>query len=100
MSQPATRFRIGYRVQRVIVGILAATVFVVTLLMALSREASVECEVCIEFAGQRVCRTNLGADRNAAVQGATMAACSMLSSGVTRGIQCSNTPPRSVQCNE
>ncbi|GEM_PF-1850544 len=94
------RNRYGPHMGRVIVGILAFCIFVGALVMALAREANVECEVCIEFAGQRVCRTNLGADRNAAVQGATMAACSMLSSGVTRGIQCSNTQPRSVQCNE
>jgi hypothetical protein len=73
--------------------------FVAVLVMALAREANVECEVCIEFGGHRVCRTNLGADRNAAIQGATAAACSMLSDGVTRGIQCSNTPPKSLRCD-
>ncbi len=85
--------------QRVIIGTLAAMVFVVTLVMALAREANVECEVCIEFGGQHVCRTNLGADRGAAIQGATAAACSIMSDGVTRGIQCSSTPPKSVRCD-
>ena len=85
--------------QRMIIGILAAMVFVATLVMALAREAAVECEVCIVFAGQRVCRTNAGADRAAAIQGATTAACSIMSSGVTRGIQCSNTRPQAVQCS-
>ena len=84
---------------RTIIGILAAMAFVAVLVMALAREANVECEVCIEFGGQRVCRTNLGADRGAAIQGATAAACSMLSDGVTRGIQCSNTPPKSLRCD-
>ena len=84
---------------RTIIGILAAMAFVAVLVMALAREANVECEVCIEFGGQRVCRTNLGADRNAAIQGATAAACSILSDGVTGGIQCSNTPPRSLRCD-
>jgi len=86
--------------QRVIIGLVAAAVFAGTLVMALKREASVECEVCIEFGGRSVCRTNLGADRAAAIQGATTGACSMMSSGVTQGIQCSNTPPKSVRCDQ
>lgn len=85
--------------QRMIVGILLAMVFVGTLVMALAREANVECEVCIEFARQRVCRTNFGADRNAAIQGATSAACAIMAGGVTDGIRCSSTPPKSVQCD-
>ena len=85
--------------QRTIIGILAAVAFVTVLVMALAREANVECEVCIEFGGRRVCRTNLGADRDAAIQGATAAACSMLSNGVTGGIQCSNTRPKSLRCD-
>ena len=83
--------------QRTSIGILVAMVFVGTLVMAVKREASVECEVCVEFSGRQMCRTNLGADRDAAVQGAKAAACSLLSDGVTRGIQCSNTPPKSVR---
>jgi hypothetical protein len=85
---------------RIIVGIVLFAAFVTTLVLALRNQARVECEVCVEFAGRHTCRTNWAADRNQAIMGATTAACSMLSSGVTAGIQCSNTPPRSVDCTE
>jgi hypothetical protein len=83
-----------------LVGAALAAVFAIVLVFALTREASVECEVCIEYGGQKACRTNLAADREHAILGATSTACAVLAQGVTRGIQCSNTPPRSVRCDE
>ncbi len=82
------------------VRILFVAIFLGALVVAVRNEASIECEVCVEFGGQRVCRTNLGADRKSATYGATSAACAVLSNGVTAGIQCSNTPPRSVRCED
>jgi hypothetical protein len=85
---------------RVVSGVVLAAVFVAVLVMALMKEAQVECEVCIEFGGGRACRTSMASDRERAVYGATSAACVVLSGGVTSGIQCSNTPPRSIRCND
>ncbi len=85
---------------RVITGIVFAAAFVSVLVMALMKEAQVECEVCIEFGGGRACRTSIASDRQRAVSGATTAACVVLSGGVTDGIKCSNTPPSSVRCND
>ena len=53
----------------------------------------------MEFGGERACRTNLAADRSTAISGAISTACAVLSGGVTAGIQCSNTPPKSLQCD-
>ena len=94
--------RNGYRrrMARVITGVVLAAVFVSVLVMALMKEAQVECEVCIEFGGGRVCRTSIASDRDRAVNGATTAACVILSGGVTSGIQCGNTPPSSLRCSE
>ncbi len=85
---------------RVITGVVLAAVFVSVLVMALMKEARVECEVCIEFGGGRVCRTSIASDRDRAINGATTAACVILSGGVTSGIQCGNTPPSSIRCSE
>jgi len=70
------------------------------LVMALMKEAQVECEVCIEFGGARACRTTIGSSRERAISGATTNACAVLSSGVTAGIQCGNTPPSSLRCKD
>jgi hypothetical protein len=87
-------------VARVVTGVVLVAVFVSALVMALMKEARVECEVCIEFGGASACRTSIASDRERSVYGATSAACVVLSGGVTSGIQCSNTPPRSVRCND
>ena len=91
----------GYRrrMARVVTGVVLAAVFISVLVMALMKEARVECEVCIEFGGGRACRTNIASDRDRAINGATSSACVVLSGGVTSRIQCSNTPPRSIRCS-
>ena len=85
---------------RVVTGVVLAAAFVSVLVMALMKEAQVECEVCIEFGGGRACRTSIASDRDRAVSAATTSACVMLSGGVTSGIQCGNTPPRSLRCSD
>jgi len=85
---------------RVITGVVLAAAFIAVLVMSLMKEAQVECEVCIEFGGRSACRTTIGSSRERAVSGATSNACAVLSSGVTAGIQCGNTPPSSVRCND
>ena len=94
--------RNGYRrrMVRVVAGVVLAAVFFLVLVMALMKEAQIECEVCIEFGGGRACRTNIASDRDRAINGATSSACVVLSGGVTSRIQCSNTPPRSIRCSE
>lgn len=85
---------------RIVVGLALAAVFFVALVVSLRNQAQAECEVCIEFRGRTECRTNLAIDRERAVLEATANACALLAGGVTDGIQCSNTPPRSVSCRE
>jgi hypothetical protein len=83
---------------RIVVGLALAAAFFAALVISLRNQAQVECEVCIEFRGRSECRTNLAVDRDRAVLEATANACALLAGGVTDGIQCSSTPPRSVQC--
>ena len=59
-----------------------------------------ECDVCVSFDGQRVCRTAASVDRKAAVESAVTSACATLASGMTDSIRCENSPQDSVQCRE
>ena len=85
---------------RVIAGLVVLAAFGGLLVSQLMREAKVECEVCVEYAGQSACRINRAADRDHAVAGAISTACAVLAGGVTQGIQCTSTPPRSVSCQD
>lgn len=78
---------------------IAAALFFVGLFIATTREAAVECEVCLEFDGQQACRTGTAAGRAEAQRGAVSAACTVLASGITRRMECDRTPPRSVSCS-
>ena len=60
----------------------------------------VTCEVCVEFRGATECRTAAGKDRLEAETAAASTACGLISGGVTGGIACRNTPPKSVTCQE
>ncbi|HXH27882.1 MAG TPA: hypothetical protein VNL37_02490 [Candidatus Polarisedimenticolia bacterium] len=57
-----------------------------------------ECEVCITFQGQTVCRTAASGSRQASVESAVTSACGTLASGMTDSIRCQNTTPDSVTC--
>jgi hypothetical protein len=60
----------------------------------------VTCEVCIEFRGRTECRRATGKDRMEAEAAAASTACGLISGGVTDGIACRNTVPKSVMCRE
>jgi len=85
-------------VSRLVTGLLLAAAFVVGLVYATASESRVACEVCLDFKSDSACRTARAATRGAAVQSATTAACAVLSAGVTEGMECDRTPPRSVTC--
>lgn len=60
----------------------------------------VSCEVCVEFRGTTECRKATGKDREEAATAAASTACGLLSGGVTDGIACRNTVPKSVTCED
>lgn len=66
---------------------------------ALQGVDNVECEVCITFDGETVCRTGRGRDQEAAVNSAQTAACAVLAIGREETIRCGNTQPTSVSCD-
>lgn len=85
--------------KRGLVGFLLAVAVVAVLWFATQREAGVECTVCMDYGGHSACRTAAAPARDDALRGAISSACSVLASGVTRGLACDRTPPRSVECS-
>lgn len=62
------------------------------------RSMQAECELCVEFRGQRQCRRGSGTDRADAERAATRAACAVMASGMDASIACQNTPPVDIRC--
>jgi hypothetical protein len=61
--------------------------------------AQVHCTVCLEFAGEEVCRSGSGPDRERALQAAQESACGGNVSGMAELIACRGAPPVSAQCS-
>ena len=58
-----------------------------------------QCEVCIEFNGQRRCAKGAGASEKEAREGAQTAACGVLAQGMDQTIRCQNTQPVTATCS-
>ena len=85
------------------VKILLVVVFAVVvgyILLSPMQLGKVSCEVCMEFKGQKVCRTARGPGRDEATATGRENACAQIAFGREDSIQCGNTPPSSVRCTE
>lgn len=60
-------------------------------------ENRIRVEVCMEFNGQRSCRTASGQTRDLALRTATENACALIASGVTDSQACARSTPVSVR---
>ena len=79
--------------------VIAGAILVVAYLIYLTMPTNgVTCEVCVEFRGTTECRKATGKDRMEAEMAAASTACGLLAGGVTDGIACNNTPPKSASC--
>ena len=85
---------------RTLAGFAVALLLLAALVWATQQEAAIECTVCMDYEGGSACRTASGSTHEATLRGAVTSACSVLSKGVTRGLACDRTPPRSVSCND
>jgi len=59
-----------------------------------------ECEVCLTYHRETVCRTAASGTREASIESAVTSACGTLAAGMTESIRCQNTPPDRVTCRE
>jgi len=85
----------GAKIVLIVVGVVALLGYLIHITMS---GTEVSCEVCIEFRGATECRRATGKDRQEAELAAGSTACGLISGGVTDGIACRNTPPKSVSC--
>jgi hypothetical protein len=58
------------------------------------------CEVCMTYNGMDRCATAAAPAEAEARRAATDTACAVLASGMTESLQCTNTPPKSVNCRQ
>ncbi len=54
-------------------------------------------EVCVEFNGQKNCRTAAGPTRDQALRTATDNACATITNGMTESMSCGHKPPVSTK---
>ncbi len=76
----------------------AFTVFVAFLIFGSLRTIQAECSLCVEFRGQRQCRTGSGATQQDAEAAARRAACAVMASGMDESIACQNVRPQQLSC--
>ncbi len=61
-------------------------------------EHAASCEACMVFEGRRACRTAAAAEEERARQHAIMAACSLITRGVTEDLACQRSVPERLTC--
>ena len=61
---------------------------------------NIQCTVCIEYNGIEVCEKVEGKDRNEMLQLGVSTACAGAANGRTESMECSMTPPKTVDCGE
>jgi hypothetical protein len=83
----------------IVVLVIVGIVLVVGYLIVGSRSlVQAECEVCVEFRGQRQCRRGSGATEEEARTAAQKAACAVMAFGMDESIACQNTRPKTTRC--
>ncbi len=81
-----------------LIAILFGLLVLGTLIYSSMNLQQYSCEVCMTYKGQNNCSTAAGTSEEEATRTATDVACAPISNGMTESIQCSNTPPKSVNC--
>ncbi len=85
---------------KALLGVIGVVAIGGLLYAATLSHSSVECEACIAFGGESVCRTVSGGSRDEAATRAVANACSILTRNVTEVVRCQATPPRSMRCRD
>lgn len=77
--------------------VVALVAYIVLSTMTIGK---VSCEVCVEFKGQKDCRTAKGPSHDEATRTAHDNACAQIAFGRTDSILCGGTEPSSVRCSD
>lgn len=78
--------------------VLAFALFMGGVVWSTVQRAGVECEVCLEFSGEEVCRLGRGPTQAEALQAAQESACGGNAAGMAELIACRNQRPVRAQC--
>jgi hypothetical protein len=84
----------------VLIAWLVGAAFAASLVWSTFQQVGVECEACVDYRGASICRSVAAADEREAARQAQANACATLAQGVTQGLECDRTPPRSLRCRE
>lgn len=86
--------------KRLLLGLAVAGVAVGGLYASTISQGRVECEACMLYAERTTCSRVAAPSRGEAEHRAVSHACSVLTTGVTRSLECQRTPPISLTCRE
>ena len=86
--------------KRLLVGIAVTVAAVGVLYAATLGQGRVECEACMEYGGNSTCSRVAAATREEAEHRSITHACGVLTSGVTRSLECQRRRPRSLVCKD
>ena len=75
-------------------------VFMVYSTYLLLSSAKYACEVCILYNDIEVCQKVTGMEHQETITQGISTACGGVASGRAQNIECSNTPPKRVQCSQ
>lgn len=89
--------RKGMRLGAWLVAIASVLLFG-TLIVGSMRTVEAECSLCVEYRGQRQCRTGSGATEEDARGAAQRAACAVMARGMNESIACQNARTTEVRC--
>lgn len=78
--------------------ILGFVIFAAVIVYSSVTPVQTQCEVCLEFDGELVCRRGAGDTEEAARTAAQQSACGGNVSGMSESIACQNAVPARVQC--
>jgi hypothetical protein len=81
-----------------IIGVIIVAVFIGALVKGSIQSVEAECSLCVEYNGQRQCRTGAGANQADARAAAQRAACAVMAGGMSETIQCQNVLPEELRC--
>jgi hypothetical protein len=81
-----------------LIGIVVAAIFACFLLWSTLSAQKLDCEACVEFAGQQNCAKASGTSEAEALRTAISTACGPVTQGMNEGIACQNRPPVSKRC--
>jgi hypothetical protein len=88
---------VRFGVRNAVLALIAVVSFVGLLVYLTMGQRQVRVEVCVEFQGQRNCRTASGPTEEQAIRTATDNACATITNGMTESMTCGRSVPSSVR---